>query len=259
MTSPDIKTVRAAGADRPPSPHLADHHWAWFLDVDGTLLEIEEHPDLVSADPRLKDLLRQLGEVYDGAVALISGRSLDQLDAIFGPNGIAVAASHGLELRPAKGTVTCLAGAIPVRKAERIAAFVGEHPGLVLERKPFSIGVHFRARPDLAEEVRDTLEKVTAELDGEFKLQHGKMVVELLPLAADKGRAIHAFLAMPPFRGRRPVFVGDDVTDEQGFAVVNELGGLSVRVGHTGETAAKCRLENVSELRVWLRSAVSLV
>lgn len=213
----------------------------------------------MSADRRLQELLRHLADVYDGAVALISGRSLEQLDAIFGPLGIAAAASHGLELRPANGPVTNLAQAVPALPSKRIAEFVAFHPGLVMERKPFSIGVHYRARPELAHVVRDQLGRIQTELTDSFKLQQGKMMVELLPLAAGKGSAIRTFMNLPPFHGRRPVFLGDDVTDEHGFTAVNDMGGLSIRIGVCGETAAKWRLANVSETRTWLRSAISLV
>lgn len=259
MESSSTIADQATGALRPPSPHLADHHWAWFLDVDGTLLDIEEHPDLVSADRRLQELLRRLVDVYDGAVALISGRSLEQLDAIFGSLGIAAAASHGLELRPASGRTSNFAQAVPDLQSNQIAEFVASHSGLVMERKPFSIGVHYRARPELEQVVRDRLSRIQAELKDAFKLQHGKMMVELLPLAADKGSAIRAFMSQQPFAGRRPVFLGDDVTDESGFAAVNDMGGLSIRIGDSNETAADWRLANVSETRIWLGSAISLV
>lgn len=240
----------------PPLPDGEDRDWAWFLDVDGTLLEIEKHPDLVSADRELLQLLDRLGDRYDGAVALISGRSLAQLERIFGPLSIAAAASHGLELRPRADEVTLLAAAVPAAVLEAIAEFTERHPGLVMERKSFSVGVHYRARPELAGKVTERLQDIVAGLDHGFRLQHGKMMVELLPAAAGKGRAIRAFMQRHPFRGRRPVFVGDDVTDEHGFAAVNELGGLSVRVGDLPATSAQWRLGNVSELRAWLLKAI---
>lgn len=246
----------AAQLPRPPTPNPLRDRWAWFLDVDGTLLEIEKHPDLVSADARLLDLLGRLYECYEGAVALISGRSLAQLDRIFGRLRIAAAASHGLELRPADSGVTALADAVPESIVEEIAAFTQRHPGLLMERKSFSVGVHFRARPELARAVAAELEKIIAGPDNGFRLQHGKMLVELLPKTAGKGGAIRSFMERLPFRGRRPVFVGDDVTDEHGFAAVNELDGLSVRVGDAPGTSARWRLGNVTELRAWLAAAV---
>jgi len=244
---------------RPTSPDIADHHWAWFLDVDGTLLEIESRPDLVTADTRLLFLLDSLSKAYDGAVALISGRSLDQLDEIFGSFKIAAAASHGLERRMPDGTVTMQARKIPARSVDRIMAFAERHQGLMVERKPFSIGIHYRNRPELEDAVIDAMEKIHAELDNGFRLMRGKMVVEILPEGADKGSAIRAFMSAFPFKGRLPVFVGDDVTDEHGFAVINQLGGMSIRVGNCAGSAAKWRLENVADLRTWLQSALDLL
>lgn len=255
-SNPEAADSKAEPLPHPPLPDGQDRDWAWFLDVDGTLLEIEKHPDLVSADRELLEILDRLGDRYGGAVALISGRSLAQLEQIFGPLSIAAAASHGLELRPVADEVTLLAGAVPRAVIDEIAEFTKRHPGLVMEQKSFSVGVHYRTRPELAREVAERLEKIVAGLDYEFRLQHGKMMMELLPTAAGKGGAIRAFMQRHPFRGRRPVFVGDDVTDEHGFAAVNELGGLSVRVGDGPATSAQCHLRNVSELRAWLLKAI---
>lgn len=240
---------------RPPLPHTADRHWAWFLDVDGTLLEIEADPELVSADARLLRLLERLGRNFGGAVALISGRSLAQLDRIFGEQQLAAAASHGLEQRWPDGTVMNRASAAPKDSVRLVKEFAERHPGLVVEQKPFSIGVHYRARPDLEGAVLDAMEKINAELDNGVRLMRGKMVVELLPSAADKGRAICSFMQARPFEGRLPVFIGDDVTDESGFAVVNEIGGMSIRVGDATGSGARWQLRNVADLRGWLQAA----
>jgi len=243
---------------RPPPPHAADRHWAWFLDVDGTLLEIEAYPDLVTADARLLRLLQDLRSNYDGALALISGRSLDQLDRIFGALRLAAAASHGLQQRLADGTVLNKASEVPSGSLRRITELADRHPGLVVEQKPFSVGLHYRARPDLEATVLEAMEKIHSELDNGVRLMHGKMVVEILPAGANKGSAIRSFMQTRPFRGRLPVFVGDDVTDEYGFAVVNELGGLSIRVGSAAGSAAKWQLRNVADLRAWLRAAADV-
>lgn len=244
---------------RPPSPDIGNHHWAWFLDVDGTLLEIETHPDLVTADTRLLYLLESLGKAYDGAVALISGRSLAQLDNIFGGLPIAAAASHGLEQRLPGREVLTRGAQIPTAFIDRIADFADRHEGLTLEQKPVSISVHYRARPDLEATVIDTMKNICAEIGNGARLMRGKMVVEILPEGADKGSAIRSFMRDSPFAGRIPVFVGDDVTDEHGFEVVNELGGLSIRVGNSSRTAARWRLRDVNDLRTWLQSALDLL
>lgn len=251
----DIKS----DAERRPSPPLPDarnRHWAWFLDVDGTLLEIERRPDLVIADNRLLRLLNELNKACDGAVALVSGRSLEMLEAIFDPLTLPAGASHGLELRLPDGNVRHIGEAIPSPFTDRIAAFTAEHDGLVFERKPFSVGVHFRARPELERTVLETMERIHAELDGNYRLLRGKMVVEILPAAADKGTAIECFMKIPPFASRRPVFVGDDITDEDGFAAVNDLDGISVRIGDAGSSTARWQVANVSELRGWLQAAL---
>jgi trehalose 6-phosphate phosphatase len=244
---------------RPPSPDSADHHWAWFLDVDGTLLEIESEPQRVTADPRLLALLRRLNEQYEGALALISGRSLEQIDDIFGKFGVAAAGSHGLEQRFPDGSVTLRAAALPRECVERVETFAAGHEGLLVEHKPFSVSVHYRNRPELEDEVLEAMEGIHRDTPDGFHLQRGKMVVEFLPDAADKGSAIRAFMEKEPFRGRRPVFAGDDATDEHGFAVVNELGGLSIRIGDAAGSAARWQLENVSDLRTWLQSALNLL
>jgi trehalose 6-phosphate phosphatase len=243
---------------RPPLPHSADRHWAWFLDVDGTLLEIEADPELVTADARLLGLLDRLSRNFGGAVALISGRSLAQLDRIFGEQQLAAAASHGLEQRWPDGTVLHRARAAPQDSARLVKQFAERHAGLVVEQKPFSIGVHYRARPELEGAVLDAMEKINEELDNGTRLLRGKMVVELLPSMADKGGAIRSFMQARPFEGRLPVFIGDDVTDESGFAVINEIGGMSIRVGDATHSSAKWQLRNVAALRAWLQAAVDL-
>lgn len=258
MRSADTQSA-AAGVSRPPLPEVGDRHWAWFLDVDGTLLEIARHPDLVTADRALLTLLRRLDRACDGAVALISGRSLDQLEAIFDPLTLATGASHGLELRTPDGEVRHLGRPIPEAAAARIAAFAAEHDGLLLERKPMSLSVHYRERPELEELVIRTLQAIHEGMDNDFRLLRGKMVVEIAPAAANKGSAIRTFMAMPPFAGRRPVFVGDDVTDEDGFAAVNEMGGISVRIGEAPESAARWCFSSTAELREWLHGSLYLL
>lgn len=259
MRSVDTKPPTAAPVDRPPLPDVGDRHWAWFLDVDGTLLEIEKHPDLVTADRTLLRLLKRLNRACDGAVALISGRSLAQLEAIFDPLTLAAGASHGLELRTPNGTVHHVGQPVPAEVVARLSAFVARHEGLLLERKTRSLSVHYRERPELEDEVLRTLNDVYQGMSKGFRLLRGKMVVELTPAAADKGSAIKAFMQMPPFTGRKPVFVGDDVTDEDGFAAVNEMGGLSVRIGDAPGSAAHWHFANISELRDWLHGALYLL
>ena len=227
-----------------------DPDWALFLDVDGTLLEIESHPDDVRAGPRLQALLARIAGALDGALALVSGRSIASLDRIFAPLVLPAAGLHGLERRGADGRVHYPAG-FATRMSEArgsLIAFVEGHPGLLLEDKGAALALHYRNAPDLAGAARAAMEDARNTLGEDFHVQEGKMVLELKPTGEDKGTAIAAFLAEPPFVGRTPVFIGDDVTDEDGFRVVNRLGGHSVRVGQAPGSAAGFTVPGVVEV-----------
>lgn len=241
---------RAPKRPRPPAP---TDDWALFLDVDGSLLDIAARPDAVAVPPRLRDALQTLSTRLDGAVALVSGRPLSGLDCLFAPLRMSAAGLHGLERR---STVSRLdAPAAPAAlsairgEAERIAS---EYPGALVEDKGVSIGLHWRGAPGAMQALRGFADAALPRLPG-YRLQHGDHVVELRPAAGDKGGAIDALLEEPPFRGRTPVFVGDDLTDEAGFAVVNAHGGLSVLVGTREPSAAHYALPSPAAVRRWLK------
>jgi trehalose 6-phosphate phosphatase len=228
--------------------------WALFLDVDGTLLDIAERPDQVDAHQVDRRLVEALQRAAGGALALISGRSLAQLDDMFAPLRLPAAGQHGFERRDTRGErhrhrfpVETLAAA----KAD-LRAFAERHPGLVFEDKGASVALHYRLAPQLREAALEALRRASAPLGATVQLQGGKMVWELKPAGADKGVAIDEFMREAPFAGRKPVFLGDDVTDEHGFAVVNRLGGHSIKVG-AGDSAARWRLANPEAARAWLR------
>ncbi|HEX6998787.1 MAG TPA: trehalose-phosphatase [Gammaproteobacteria bacterium] len=231
---------------------------ALFLDFDGTLLEIAEEPSRVRPSPRLRALLPELVPATGGAVALISGRMIAEIDRLLDPHRFPVAGIHGLERRDAAGRRSAAqpspAAFAAVREA--LLPFVERHPGLLLEDKRHALALHFRRRPDLAGEVRAAVAALDARLPDELEVLPGRMVFEIKPRAASKGRAIESFMREPPFRGRTPVFLGDDVTDESGFAAVNALGGVSVKVGR-GETAAGWRLADVEAVLDWLERGVA--
>jgi trehalose 6-phosphate phosphatase len=235
-----------------------DTRWALFLDVDGTLLEIRTHPDAVHAPPRLKTLLAAARASLDGALALVSGRAIASLDRIFAPLYLPAAGLHGLERRDAGGRVHYPAG-----YADRIAVarhglldFVQSAPGLLLEDKGAALALHYRNAPELAEQCRHRMATARAAAGEDFHVQQGKMVLELKPSGQDKGTAVREFMAEPPFRGRRPVFIGDDVTDEDGFAAVNALGGLSIRVGEVASSSAQLAVSGVADILDWLSSCL---
>lgn len=240
-------------------PDPADD-WALFLDVDGTLLEIAEQPDSVRIDPRLLSILSTLAGRFDGALALVSGRSLTTLDRLFAPLKLNAAGLHGLERRDHAGTIHRPAvdrrGIAQARAA--MAAFAAEDARLLIEDKGLSVALHYRGAPERGPDCDRFASALVGRLGEEFVLQRGKMVVEVRPRGPDKGDVVAAFAAEAPFAGRRPVFVGDDVTDEDAFTVVNAAGGHSIRVGPPGATAASWRVGSVDALRAWLARLAGL-
>jgi trehalose 6-phosphate phosphatase len=229
---------------------------ALFLDFDGTLVEIARDPELVVVPPALKDTLASLTARHAGALALVSGRAIADLDSFLAPLQPLAAGLHGLERRLPDGTIERAAAPRWIAEiAPEIQLFAARHPGLRVENKRLTIAVHYRGAPELAETVRQFVDACAAGLEHRATVQLGKMVIELRPAGRDKGAAIAAFMDRPPFAGRTPVFVGDDLTDEHGFAAVNRLGGLSIRVGAEGEgeTSATASLPDVAAVQTWLQ------
>jgi trehalose 6-phosphate phosphatase len=238
----------------PPHPEL--EKCAFFFDVDGTLLELRPRPDDVVADDLLRALIVTLQERNHGAVALVSGRSIRDLDRIFDPLRLPAAGLHGAELRFPDGGRIATTASIMDHARPDVGRFVADHDGLMLEDKGATLAVHFRARPDLAAEVLTFMRRFAPGDD--IAVQEGKFVVELKPAAFDKGSAIRTMMNQPPFLGRTPVFYGDDLTDEAGFTYVNKAGGLSVRIGARGTpTEAREHLDDPQAVRRELEALVN--
>lgn len=225
-------------------------HWALFLDVDGTLLEFASEPGAVRPDPALLALLSRLIDALDGAVALVSGRSLDVLDGMFAPLRLPAAGLHGLERRTAGGEVRRSGGGVPAHARAPLAALVDAHPRLLLEDKGGTLALHYRRAPALEPVVRDAVHAAAAALGTGWHVLAGACVFELKPAGITKGTALDAFLREPPFRGRRPVYVGDDLTDLDGMAAAERLGGDGIAVGT--RVAARWRLADPAATRAWL-------
>ena len=229
---------------------------AVFLDLDGTLVEIAPRPDAVAPTARLQALLGRLPGATGNAVAIVSGRPVEEVDRLLAPHRLAVAGIHGLERRVAAGAVeqtTVETDWIQDAK-DTMERFVASHPGLILENKRVTLALHYRNRPELENTVQDFVANL--DLPASVESLRGRKVIEVKPRRMNKGEAIRAFMSEPPFMGRTPVFAGDDVTDESGFTVVNELGGVSVKVGD-GATGANWRLPGVSDVLDWLSDAIS--
>lgn len=225
---------------------------AFFFDFDGTLVDIAPRPDLVSVEPFVLDVLDDLNARTGGAVAVITGRPLDVVDAFLAPLTLAVAAEHGAIRRDREGAMhRASADAAAIEAAYgALAPLAAANPGLVLERKQSSLALHYRQRPDLADICAAAAAEVAANAPTLVVLP-GKMVFEVKPEGVDKGVAVRAFLDEAPFKGRTPIFAGDDVTDEHAFALVNDIGGISIKIGN-GETKADYRTDR-NGLFDWLR------
>ena len=235
--------------------HMDCPSCALFLDFDGTLVDIAPQPDAVAVPARVPMLLGALVRAFDGALAVVSGRAIEQIDAFLAPLKLPAAGVHGTERRNAAGALV-LAPTFSLDRVWRAAeALAARHPALRVEHKRGSIALHYRQAPDLEPICHAAMQEAVDGSPG-LTLLAGKMVLEAKPGGASKGQAIAAFLREAPFRGRRPIFIGDDVTDEDGFTTVQELGGVGVKIG-PGASVAWERLPSPAALLAELERAVA--
>jgi trehalose 6-phosphate phosphatase len=252
MTPSGDRRRHVAGrrAASPPAPRP---DWAYFFDIDGTLLDLSDSPTGASLDVDLRRIIEELYRATGGAVALISGRSIADIDRLMPDIRLPVAGQHGIERRDAAGRIS--RHPFPAQDLDwvrrELAAAVAPHRGLVLEDKGLSLALHYRRAPRLGGFAHRLVRSMAARIGARYCVQTGKRIVEMKPAGKDKGVAVQEFMQEEPFRGRTPVFVGDDITDEYGFATVNRLRGHSLKVG-PGRTAARWRLPNVRTVRAWL-------
>ena len=235
----------------PPLEHWLDAGpVALFLDFDGTLVELAPGPDAIEPIAGLADMLKQLDVRLGGRCAVVSGRGIADIEKHIGPLELAAAGSHGSDIRAANGTVL---GDEPIGLPQEIEtelrAYAAEH-GIDYEEKPHGGALHYRSAPEKGE-AAEAFGKALAAKHG-WTAQSGKCVVELVAGQADKGTAVTALMETNPFDGARPVFLGDDLTDEKGFAVCNEMGGSSILVGERTPTCAKYQLPDVASVHRWL-------
>lgn len=236
--------------DISPPPAISCTAHAFFLDLDGTLAEIVARPEQAMIAQPMIDLICRLVTQTDGAVAIVSGRCLADIDRLTDPLTLPAAGSHGQELRG----VTALGGGVPSDKVApdvvlKITEFAERH-GLLAEPKPGSVALHYRSAPEHEAECKALIDGLVAD-DDRYRAVHGKMVSELAQRACDKGTAIAAFAQDAPFAGRVPVMVGDDVTDEDGFRAAQAMGGFGIKIG-PGATEARHRLASIEALADWL-------
>jgi trehalose 6-phosphate phosphatase len=223
---------------------------ALFVDFDGTLVGLAERPDAILVPPGLGERLCSLANRLGGRLALVSGRTLADVERHLGKLGIACAGSHGIARRLADGSpFGTEPESLPREVGAALRDFAAEH-GFALEEKAHGAALHFRAAPHLEARGHEFAEELAA-LHG-LEAKRGKCVVELVRPGADKGGAVRAFMSLAPFRGALPVFLGDDVTDEDGFAAAQDLGGFGILVGDRRPTAARYGLADDAAAREWL-------
>jgi trehalose 6-phosphate phosphatase len=224
--------------------------WALFFDIDGTLIELAPTPDAVIVPAALRE---DLAALYCslGAVALISGRSLSNIDALFNPLVLPASGQHGAEARIDGRRL--VVPPLPALRAivAPLKQFAARHPGVLLEDKGNSVAIHYRTAPTLADAVAAVTHSLVAGCT-QLEALSSKMAVDIKPRAVSKGDAVAWFMTQPPFATRVPVFVGDDRTDEAGFAAVNQRGGLSIRVGERLGSAAHHSLDSPAAVREWI-------
>jgi len=231
--------------------------WAMFLDIDGTLLDLAPTPSDVVVPPALPGLLRALDLALGGAVAVITGRTLTDADALLAPLAPVAAGQHGAEIRWPDGTIerpveaSALAGFAP-----RIRDFAAKRPGLLVEDKGMTIAVHCRQAPQYQDELGRFLAHLAAERAETLEAIQGHRVFEIKPRALSKRTAVERFMAKSPFQGRIPVFIGDDRTDEDGFQAVRAQGGIAIRVGPEAPSLALLRIGGPTEVREFLSHVV---
>ena len=238
----------------PAPPHAP---WCLFLDIDGTLLDIAPTPDAVSVDTSLLDLLWRLECACDGAIALITGRPIAAVDALFAPLLLPVAGVHGFERRNAQGHYfrpAYVGSGLGFLRSEVMALAQSLH-GVLLEDKGCAFALHYRQAPNLEESIRLRLARLVSAAQPAFELLDGDHVVEIKPVEHDKSTAIEAFMQEDPFIGRAPVFIGDDTTDLDGFAAVKRFNGLAIAVGSRIE--GEKRLAGPRDVRAWLESLLT--
>ncbi len=255
MSDPLTPPSHAAAPAALPAPPLPrpDDRWALFLDVDGCLLDFGDDPEALVVPPTLHDLLSDLHARLEGALALVSGRHLDSLGRLFAMPGWTMAGLHGLELRRDDGRQRRIEpDPTQAQAMHRKARHLAEQlQGVQLEDKRHAVALHCRRVPWQMPALQRAAEALIGELPG-YELQPGNLVVEIKPAGMDKGRVVAELLELPPFAGRTPIYVGDDLTDEHAFATANLENGVSVRVGSREPTLAQFTLPSPDAVHAWL-------
>ncbi|MFD1744717.1 trehalose-phosphatase [Rhizobium helianthi] len=250
-TSREAEADLAQAADGPLGILLAEpDNWALFLDIDGTLIDLAETPDGVSTPPGLVENLDRLSQRLGGALALVTGRNLPFADQLFAPLSLPIAGLHGAERRRTDGTLDLVEEDDAFQTLKRsLTRVTVDWEGVIIEDKGAAVAAHFRQAPQWEQSLEAVMASALEAAGPGYTLQRGKMVIEIRPSRASKGAAVRAFLEEAPFAGRKPITIGDDLTDEAMFKVANDLGGMSIRVGEADQTEAQAIISSAVHLR----------
>src|ERR1700676_3109337 len=253
----DVPSAEKASPTKVPAPGEHVQHWdqcAILLDIDGTLLDLAPTPREVWVPPGLAETLSRLYDKTSGALALVSGRSLNDIDLIFAPEQFPAVGGHGAEMRISADSEAVATHAPPMDKElkRRLAAIARLSPGILLEDKGYSLALHYRLAPHAEKAIYAAIALIRADLpNAPIELMPGKCVYEIKHSGFNKATGVLELMAHEPFRGRRPIFIGDDVTDESVFALMPDLGGLAFSVGRRAMGVAD-HFDDPRDVRQWL-------
>jgi trehalose 6-phosphate phosphatase len=248
--------VSQSGADE-LARHLSEA--AFLLDIDGTLLDLAPTPREVWVPPDLTSTLRRLHERTNGALALVSGRSLNDIDLIFAPDQFPAVGGHGAEMRLSVDSEAVAIHAPPLDKElkRRLATIAKLSPGILLEDKGYSLALHYRLAPHAEKAIYEAVSLIRADLpNAPIEVLPGKCVCEIKQSGFDKATGVRELMSHLPFRGRRPIFIGDDVTDESVFALMPDIGGLAFSVGRRAQKRVAGHFDEPRDVRAWLARLV---
>jgi trehalose 6-phosphate phosphatase len=226
---------------------------ALFLDLDGTLLDITAVPTDVAAPVGLSATLGELQRKLDGAVAILTGRKIEEVDRLLTPARLTAAGVHGAEFRSApESEIEVVSASVPAALVSAVERLASSIPGVLVEHKGIAISVHYRAAPDMEPLLEAELRGLLDAHETRLELSCGRRVLELTPQASSKATALERLMRQPPFRGRRPIMIGDDLPDEAALATAVRLGGMGLKVGGEHFRGSGFDFTGPAQVRRWL-------